>query len=303
MNVAKWFTSPPPATGWSLDPAMAAVVRRGSKGELQCAATQFPERTFEVGPVGLQSVDPERMRPVLSRLQEEVDGAKRAAVVVPTGWLRSHLIDFDELPRRQADIHDVVQWRLKKLLPVPPSSLRLATVAQPPSEDRRRLLVLVGVERAMAGLEEVFLSVGVSPSLITPRIFAVADSVDTASPVVTIQQEKGFLSLMLLISDVPHLLRTKPLPEDDWGIVERELALTTGFIRSNLGIEERLTVEVSVESEMLGDRLQGWIAEADGLSAAPTQQREIAFDGTAVSDRVGSFRLDPVTNVMAGGVR
>jgi hypothetical protein len=303
MKIAKWFTSPPPATGWSLDSALAAVVRRDSKGELRCAATEFPGGTFEVGPVGLQSVDPERMRPVLSRLQEEVTGSKRAAVVVPTGWFRTHLLDFDELPRRQADIHDVVQWRLKKLLPVPPSSLRLATVTQPPSDGKRRLLTLVGVERAMAGLEEVFLSVGVSPSLITPRLFAVADSVDADSPVVTIQQERGFLSLMLLIRDVPHLLRTKPLPNDDWGVVERELALTTSFIRSSLEIEDPMTVEVSAESDLLGDRLRSWIADTDGLSAAPVVPQQIAFDGTVVSDRVGSFRLDPVTNAMLGGVR
>ncbi len=116
MKINELLTSPPPATGWSLDPGMAAVVRRQAKSELRCAAVETPEGTFEVGPVGLQSVDEDRLRPVLTRLQEEVEGSKRAAVIVPTGWLRTHLLEFDDLPRRQADLRDMVMWRLKKLI-------------------------------------------------------------------------------------------------------------------------------------------------------------------------------------------
>jgi len=218
MKISELVTSPPPATGWSLDAAMAAVVRRQGKGELRCAAVDIPERAFEVGPVGLQAVDEERLRPVLTRLQDEVEGSIRAAVVVPTGWLRTHLLEFDELPRRQADVKEMVMWRLKKLLPVAPTSLRLTTVAQPPTEGARRLLILVGVERAIASLESVFESVGVSPGIITPRVFALADGSGEASRVLAIQQERGFLSIMLLLNDVPRVVRTKPLPNDDWSV-------------------------------------------------------------------------------------
>ena len=303
MRISDLLTSPPPATGWSLDTAMAVVVRRQSKGEVRCAAVDVPDGTFEVGPVGLQAVDEEKLRPILERLQNEVEGAKRAAVVVPTGWLRTHILEFEQLPRRQADIKEMVLWRLKKLLPVAPTSLRLATVTQPVSEGARRLLVLVGVERAMAGLESIFESVGVSPGLISPRVFAVADGKGAASRVLAVQQESGFLSIMLLVNDQPKLVRTKPLPQDDWSVVERELSLTLGFVRTSLDIEGVLDVGVSVENEMLADRLKGWIAATDSLSPVASASPSMAFDGTAIRDRVGSFRLDPVVNLMSGGVR
>lgn len=303
MKISELTTSPPPATGWSLDAAMAAVVRRPGKGELRCAAVDIPEATFEVGPVGLQSVDEEKLRPVLARLQDEVEGTKRAAVVVPTGWLRTHMLEFEQLPRRQADIREMVLWRLKKLLPVAPTSLRLATVTQPSSGDSRRLLILVGVERAIAGLESVFESVGVSPGLISPRVFAVADGRGAVSSVLAVQQESGFLSIMLLVDDQPKVVRTKPLPDNDWSVVERELSLTLGFVRANLGIEGDLEVGASVENEMLADRLKGWIAASDTLSPADAASQSMAFDGTAIRDRVGSFRIDPVVNMMSGGVR
>lgn len=303
MKLSELFTSPPPATGWSLDTAMAAVVRRQGKAELRCAAVDIPDGTFEVGPVGLQAVDEERLRPVLTRLQQEVEGSKRAAVVIPTGWLRTHLLEFDELPRRQADIRDMVMWRLKKLLPVAPSSLRLATVSQPPTNGARRLLILVGVERAMASLESVFESVGVSPGLLAPRVFAVADGSAMASRVLAVQQESGFLSIMLVLDDSPRLVRTKPLPSDDWAVVERELDLTLAFIETKLGIEGGLTVGMSVESGPLADRLEEWVEVSDKLSPATTAPPSLVFDGTVIRDRVGSFRLDPVVNVMSGGVR
>ncbi len=303
MKIKDLLTSPPPATGWTLDVAMAAVVRRQDKTGLRCAAVEMPDGIFEVGPVGLQAVDEEKLRPVLARLQTEVEGSKRATVVVPTGWLRTHMLEYDELPRRQADVKDMVMWRLKKLLPVAPSSLRLAMVSQPQTDGDRRLLILVGVERALASLESVFESVGVSPGIITPRAFAMADGSDRVSRVLTIQQENGFLSIMLLLDDAPHVVRTKPLPVNDWAVVERELSLTLDFVETSLGIDSGLNVGISVENDALADRLTDWVASSQKLSPIVAAPPSLAFDGTAIRDRVGSFRLDPVINVMQGGVR
>lgn len=303
MNLADLFTSPPPATGWSLDGSMAAVVRRQPKAELRCAAVEIPGGTFEIGPVGLQAVDEDKLRPVLSRLQSEVDGSHRASVVVPTAWLRTHLFEFEKLPRRQSDLHEMVTWRLKKLLPVAPSSLRLATIAQPATEDGRRLLVLVGVERALASLEAVFESLEVSPGLITPRIFALSDGRGGPSPLLRIQQEGGFLSLLLLVDDSPHMVRTKPLANNDWTTVERELNLTLGYIETSLGFDEGLTVGASVEDPDLGRLMGDWVASKPTLSPLPEAPPALAFDGTSIRSRVGDFRLDPVVTVVFGGRR
>jgi hypothetical protein len=303
MRIAELLTSPPPATGWSLDAAMAAVVRRQAKAELRCAAVEVPDATFEVGPVGLQAVDQDTLRPILTRLQQEVEGSKRAALVLPSGWLRAHLIEFEELPRRQADLHEVVIWRLKKLLPVAPASLRLATVSQPATDGPRRLLVMVGVERALADLEAVFESVGVSLGIIIPRAFAVAGGTGTAGPVLNIQQENGFLSLVLLIDDVPHVVRTKLLAGNDWPVIERELMMTIGFIVDRLGVVDGLSVTISAEDPELVDHLEHWISSIPDLSPVEASSPSLMFAGTTVRERARPFRLDPVVNVLSGGVR
>lgn len=303
MKLTRLLTSPPPPTGWSLDRAMAAVVRRQAKEGLRCAALEVPEGAFEVGPMGLQGVDEDRLRPLLNRLQNEVEGSRRASVVLPTGWLRTHLLEFDALPRRHGDQREVVLWRLKKLLPAPPASLRLTTVPLPSTDERKRLLVLVGVERALAGLEAVFESIGVSPAILTPRFYALAGGGRAPSPLLRIQHEHGFLALLLLVDDTPRLVRTKPLARDDWSTVERELNLAMGFIKGSLAISHPLSVAVSAEDETIAAALRGWVAAGPGLSLATGAPPSLGFDGTSLASRVGAFRLDPVVSLLSGGVR
>ena len=126
---------------------------------------------------------------------------------------------------------------------------------------------------------------------------------DAGSRVLIIQQEQGFLSLVLLIDDVPYLVRTKPLPSDDWAVVERELKLTMSFLEERMEIEKPLPVRLSVESAVLAGRLRTWVELADGVSPATAPPNQPSFVGTTVVDRVGNHRLDPVVNVMSGGIR
>ncbi len=306
LRLAELVTSPAPATGWSLDTAMAVVVRQHGRGELRCAAAELPDGAFEVGPVGLQAVDGDALRPVLARLHEEVEGSKRVSLVVPTGWVRTHLLEFEQLPRRQADIRELVIWRLKKLLPVPPASLRLAMEPVPSraEDDTRRLLVMVGVERALVELEAVFDSVGASPGIVTPRIFGVVGALSGVSPLFVIQQERGFLTFILLIDGVPAVIRTKPLPRDDWSVVERELGLTMGFASSTFDVDGGMVVALSVEDAALSDRLRQWVESTDRLEPFHHAPRLSAgLNGTAVRDRAGAFRVDPLVGVVAGGLR
>jgi hypothetical protein len=89
----------------------------------------------------------------------------------------------------------------------------------------------------------------------------------------------------------------------DWPVVERELGLTMGFIAAKLGIESGVGVVVSVENESLGGRIAEWITGTPDVSLAATAAPSLAFDGTSIRDRVRPYRLDPVVNVLAGGVQ
>ena len=140
MNWESILTSPPPSTGWVFDSEMIAVAHRSKTEEIHCAAEDLPDGGLDVGPVGLQAVHHEVLGPILARLKGAAEGTGTAAVVVPTGWLRSFLIDADRLPRREDELSDVVRWRLKKLLPIPPTDLRLAIIRLPEAEGQLSLI-------------------------------------------------------------------------------------------------------------------------------------------------------------------
>jgi len=305
MSLQELLRSPPPATAWVLDSDTAAVVHRDGKGGLHCASEPVPAGVFEIGPVGLQGVDSTALDPLLARLRGAAEGSQTAAVVTPTAWFRCYLIEADRLPRQQKELNDVVRWRLKKLLPIPPADLRLSVTRLPERDGRRQVLCLVGIERALTALEASVRAVGVEPGLITTRLLALAArrSRDDV-PVLVIQQEPTFLSLVLVADGSPRLLRTKPLavggPAQPAAI--REVGLTLNFIREDLGMEGDIEVQLAVENEGVESDLRRWLAERPGLVPGAEPATPLCAPA-AVAVRVGAARLMPAVAVVTGGTR
>jgi hypothetical protein len=305
MNWERIITSPPPSTGWVFDSEMVAVAHRSKTQEIHCAAEDLPAGGVDVGPVGLQAIHDRVLEPVLARLKGAAEGTETAAVIVPTGWLRSFLIDVDRLPRREEEVHDVVRWRLKKLLPVPPAELRISVVRLSESEGQRQLLVMAGIERAMAGIEASFASIGVEVGLITTRLFSLVPRLagETAATLV-IQHEESFLSLLLLVGGIPQLLRTKPLarPDGDGTAVLREATLTLGFIRESVGVDGEIAVKLNCERSEMDTIMRGWLAEQTDLVPA-VEPAGMPCGPTAVANRLGAARLAPALAVVSGELR
>ncbi len=305
MNFDRFLTSPPPATGWILSSDQCVVVHRTATDEIHCAAEDYPEGVFDVGRVGLQSLDAEAVAPALARLKGAAEGARTAAVIVPTGWLRNYLIDIDRPPRREEELHDVVRWRLKKLLPVPPADLRLSVVRQAEIDGQRRLLVMVGIERAIAAIEACFESIGVEVGLITTRLFAlVPRGADVMQSTLVVQYERGFLSLLLLRNGAPRLLRTKPLAasDDSAGPVLREIAISSAFIRDTIGVDGEIGVRLSCEDSRLDSQMREWLHQQDGF--VPVGETSHPPCGpTTVVNRLGAALVDPGLAVVTGALR
>jgi len=267
MRLQRVLESRPTTSVWLLEPDTAIAVRRDRKGGLTAARVALPPGVVEVGSVGLQVLDRQRLAEQVRPLQERVGGSRRAAVVVPTAWVRTHLLDFDHLPRRGSELVEVVRWRLKKLLPVAPTELRLALV--PIHVDgSHQVLCVSALERPLADLEAAFAEVNVEPGLITPRLFALARRVRPGtSPRLVVQHEEGFLSLVLTLDGRPRLLRTKPLPPTDeaWALTLRELHLALSYIRDTLSIDGELAVTTSAGSGAVDESLEQWWTDQEGV--------------------------------------
>jgi hypothetical protein len=299
MNWARFFRTPAPATGWSLDMASAAAVRRDRKGHLSGAGERIPEGAFEIGAVGLQTVDRERVAPVLQSLQHRVTGARRATVIVPMRWLRAHLLELEDPPRKRAELDEVMRWRLKKLLPVRPGELRLDLVRLGRSNGVTRFLCLTGLERAFAALEETFSDAGVQPALITPAPFALAMRRTGGEPLgLVVDLGPGMLTVLLEEEGETRLLRTKPLPPTDelWPIVHRELRMSLVYIREQLGVGDVLATVIATGGGIAREPLEAWLQQEEGVRAAGDASAEI-------EDLAGIDRslLAPLVGLVNGG--
>jgi hypothetical protein len=284
---------------------MVAVAHRSKTDEIYCAAEDLPVGGLDVGPVGLQAIHDDALAPVLARLKGAAEGTATAAVVVPTAWLRSFLIDVDRLPRREDELFDVVRWRLKKLLPIPPGELRLSVVRLPESAGQRRLLVMTGIERAMAAIEACYSAIGVEVGLITTRLFALVPRLAGVTlPTLVIQHEESFLSLLLVVDAVPRFLRTKPLPpqDGDGKTLLREATMTLGFIRESVGIKGDIEVRLNSERPEMDAVLRSWLADQPGLVPA-TETVGPPYGPTTVVNRLGAARLAPALAVVSGELR
>jgi len=301
MILDRLLTSPPPSTAWMLDRELVAGIRRDRRGQLHVAAEPVPGGAVQIGPVGLQVVDRDALTAAVAAANERLEGAGRVAVVVPTGWIRMHLLAFDELPRRAAEVREVVLWRLKKLLPVNPAELRVAPMVQP-GDGRRDVLCLSMLERSAASIETAFAKAGAEVGYLGPRALALAFGPDSSGrPRLVVQQETSFLSLVLVDGAAVRLVRTKPIAvrDDTWEHVERELRLVDDYLASELGLRDGYAVEVIADDAAQADTLRGWWAARSGIQVVPAWRPDETMP-PGLGQRIGAARLAP-GRVLVGG--
>jgi hypothetical protein len=291
--------SPPPTTCWVIDDSLISVLRRDKKGSVLWAAEAAPPGVFEIGQVGLHAVDRRKLSAVLASLQPRIEGSGRAALVLPSGWTRSYLLDFDELPRNHGELDQVVRWRLKKLLPVPPADLRLFIDPVPHDSGSHPVVCMVGLDRALDTLEGAFSDVGVELGLVTSRAFALAQR-PSRRPRLLVQQEAGFVVVVLTVDDQPLLVRTKPVAasRNPGETVRRELNLTLGYIREQLAVDGEIELQMSADDAKLEGEVEDWRASVEGLPRGPSALSPTFSQGGA-ADRLGRARIEPAYAVIA----
>jgi len=302
MNLQRLLSSPPPKVGFSVEPEIAAVFVKDGKQQVDCALAPLAKGCIEVGPVGLQAVDPVRLAEALTPLGRLCNGTARVAVVIPSRWVRSQMLSFDTLPRKLAEVQEVVRWKLKKLVSVPPAQLRMSLVPQPSEDDSKKLLCTLGIERAFADLEAAFSRLNLTPGAIAPRAFALCCHHSAAGGFhLVIQQEQEYLTQVLRFDNSIRLVRSKPLPSPDgpWSVVAHEQHLLLSFIRRELEIDEQITVVVSAQAPELDHGLRAWWAKQGNVELQspiePLQVRQ-----PTVAQQLGAARIEPVCGLLGG---
>jgi len=221
-------------------------------------------------------------------------------VVIPISWVRCHLLNFDTLPRKRVEVEEVLRWRLKKLLPVSAGELKLSWSVFSGKGSGKSLLCSTGIARVLAALEANFDAIGAPPGLMTPMLYSLAMAIGSQPhPRLLVQQESGYLSMLMVESGVPKLLRTKPMPSSDpeWRGAGGEFHLVHKYIRGQLGVKEPLRVSIVSSSKEIESSLRAWW---DGVDGVQLDQNEHSWSQPGVEEKLGAARMAAVNAVMGG---
>jgi len=176
----------------------------------------------------------------LRRLKMETGKWERVSVLLPDSWFRINIIDLQALPDRANEAMEVVRWSLKRTLPIPPETLRIAYSVLSKSAAGVKLLVLSAVEKSLTNIERVFASAGLEVILLEPiglniwNAIAVREAVTANDRVFLYVREHEFTTAVFR-GEQPLFIRSRNLGAER--TLEQEIRLSATYLRDNLGTD------------------------------------------------------------------
>jgi len=148
----------------------ANVRREPVPGFVDSRHFAYPANTLGAGGSGTPLFSREAIADAVEAARKLSEGRlSRASVVFPDSWARILPIDFDTLPESEEAVHEMVLWKLKKLLPGISEDLDVVYDEMPKAgEGEIRLLVAAAPSETLRSIEQSFESVGVRVGALAP---------------------------------------------------------------------------------------------------------------------------------------
>jgi len=269
MKLAALLHTPPPPHAFAVGPERVVYGRMGRdrQGLERVEHAALDESWSQLGPVGVLHVDKQLISASLEDLLKRLEKPpSRACLVVPNAWVRSVVVEVENLPHGRAEAEEVLRWRLKKLLPCRPEEVRIDWLR---AGQNGRVLVLLALERPLAALEQVFADAKIQIGSIAPTALALTSLLPPASQAAVLVTNEGrTLGLVLVVDGRIALVRHKVLPPDP-AVAEtfaiRELARTLEHARDSEGTNGTLNVWVAAPGHAMIDVIAEWSARQQGV--------------------------------------
>lgn len=237
----------------------------------------------------------------LRRLKMETGKWNRVSVLLPDSWFRINILDLPTIPDRASEAMEVVRWSLKRTLPIPPDSLRVAYSVLSKTPAGVKILVLSAVEKSLTAIEKVFAAAGLEVILVEPiglniwNAVAVRETVTANDRIFLYVREREFTTAVFR-GEQPLFIRSRNLAGER--TLEQEIRLSATYLRDNLGTDviEQCYVAGSVIG---GANVAGVLSEE---FSAPVRTLQLGdFAEVAASDVYGiDAELTACTGVFTG---
>jgi hypothetical protein len=269
MRLVRLLRTPPPPHAFSVSVEGVLYGRMGrDRQSLERVEVQpLAEDWFQLGPVGVLHVEKAQLEGAIDAVVKRLEKPPaRASLVVPDTWVRSIVVDVDNLPRQRDEAEDVLRWKLKKLLPCRPEEVRLDWLR---SGENGRVLVMLGLDRPLAVVEEAYAAAGVQVGRVEPTAVALTSLLPAESPAaLLVTNERRTIGLVLVVGGKVTLIRHKTLPPEPsvsqaFGL--RELERTLAHAREREGVTGVVNIWVASPLEVVTDFIADWSSRQQGV--------------------------------------
>ena len=148
------------------------------------------------------------------------------ALSVPDPVARVALLQLDAMPARDAEVSELVSWRLNKQLPYRVDEARVAWKAVGTRGGSTTVLAAAIRRRVLAEYEDLLRGEGFEVGSVTTATLALAESLPAGGgDTLLVHASDGWFSLLWSDGAQPILLRTKQLPASDRDGSARDAAI------------------------------------------------------------------------------
>ena len=166
-GLTKYFLAAPvptTAAGFADDNFAVVDLRRGRRHFVLAtsAATQLPAGLVSPDFDKPNISDPAQLADIAVRTAEAAGLAnkKNWSVALPDSAVRTLVVSLESKPAGRAELNDVIEWKIERVLAVPPSQLRIARQKISPAGGADRYLVTASRDEVISQYEQVFEGIG-----------------------------------------------------------------------------------------------------------------------------------------------
>jgi Tfp pilus assembly PilM family ATPase len=218
----------------------ASVRRDPPRGFAQSRHFPYPPNTVATGTSGTPLISREAIAQSVDAARRLSDGRlTRASVLFPDSWARVLPIDMETLPDAAEAAREMVQWKLKKLLPGVTAELSVVYREMTPAGEQKRVLAAAAPADTLRSIEDAFDASGVRVGCLMPFSFALFEGL---SPLLAMRAPGDYAllhrstdSFVFLVArnGAPIFFRQRPADEPDVDH-DQEVRLSLSYYREKL---------------------------------------------------------------------
>ncbi len=235
-------TFPPDVIVLDTDTLTHARLSRGGAGLqiAQAKSYRLAADTFTPAVVTPNLTNEGSLADGLRRMKLETGKWDKVSVLLPDSWFRINIIDLPSLAENASEAMEMVRWSLKRTIPIPPESLRVAWTVLSKTSAGVKLLVLSAIEKALKDLERLFAAAGLDIILVEPIGLNIWNAVtvrepETASDRLFLYVRDNEFTTAMFRGNQPLFIRSRNLSEER--TLDQEIRLSASYLRDTLRTE------------------------------------------------------------------